>query len=318
MQSTLNQDLRFRFPCVYVYLGVTPPRILALESVNHSKAKLQDVREFRVVDNVISSGAVRAYKDDGVVCLRNAISREWLDVIELGIQQALQGASADLDVVKKPGDKGQFSFSSRAWRKVEPFRCFIFDSPIADLTWPFLESRYMSLYYDFLLIKEAKSRNAATPWHQDHAYYPARGSKVINSWVALDQIPRSTALRFYRGSHQPRTLYRAVNFENQDNDYRHVRKERPEVPDIDNDKGIEILSTAMEPGDMLIWNSFTFHCAPGNSLDRRRAALSVNWLGDDVTYDEMPALDTYLDADLATGDSLVSRKFPLVRGSVED
>ena len=88
------------------------------------------------------------------------------------------------------------------------------------------------------------------------------------------------------------------------------------VPDIDNDAGVEILTTAMKPADMLIWNSYTFHCAPGNSLDRRRAAFSVNWLGDDVTYDEMPALETYLDSRLATGDRLISQKFPLVRGSV--
>ena len=108
-----------------------------------------------------------------------------------------------------------------------------------------------------------------------------------------------------------------MNFENQEQDYRHVRKERPELPDIDNDPGVEILSTAMAPGDMLIWNSYTFHSAPGNRLDRRRAAFSVNWLGDDVIYDEMPALDTYLDPELATGDRLISQKFPLVRGSVE-
>ena len=288
-----------------------------MQSAHQSKAKLQDVHEFRNVENVTSPDAVRAYKEDGVVCLRNAISKDWLDVIELGIRQALKGASTNLDVVKKPGDQGQFSVSSQAWQNVESFRRFIFDSPIADLAWPFLESRYLCLYYDFLLIKEAHSKNAATPWHQDHAYYPARGSKVINSWVALDPIPRSTALRFYRGSHQARLLYRAVNFEDPDHDYRHVRKERPEVPDIDNGKGIEILGTAMEPGDMLIWNSYTFHCAPGNSLDRRRAAFSVNWLGDDVTYDEMPALETYLDSELATGDRLISHKFPLVRGSVE-
>ena len=289
-----------------------------MQSEHHSKAKLQDVREFRIVENVISPEAVRAYKEDGVVCLRSAISKEWLDVIELGIRQALTGASTNLDVVKKPGDQGQFSVSSQAWQIVEPFRRFIFDGPVADLAWPFLESRYLCLYYDFLLIKEARSKNAATPWHQDHAYYPARGSKVINSWTALDPIPRATALRFLRGSHQPGILYRAVNFENQGQDYRHVRKERPEPPDIDDDKDAQILSTSMEPGDMLIWNSFTFHSAPGNSLDRRRAAFSVNWLGDDVTYDEMPALETYLDSGLATGERLISQKFPLVRGSVED
>lgn len=274
------------------------------------------VSEFQPADGVISDDAVAAYREDGVVCLRNAFAQPWLDLIEQGIAQALDGASENLDIVKKPGDKGQFSVSSQAWHRVKPFRDFIFESHIADLAWPFLESRYMCLFYDFLLIKEANSSNAATPWHQDHAYYPLSGNKVINCWVALDSIPQTTALRFYRGSHKPGVLYRAVNFENKDEDYIHVRKERPGAPDIDVDASIEVLSTAMNPGDMLVWNSYTFHSAPGNRLDRRRAAFSVNWLGDDIRYDEAPALATYLDPNLETGDRVISDKFPLVRGSV--
>lgn len=273
--------------------------------------------EFEAGDGVTREGAITAYRDDGVVCLRNAFSGNWLSLIELGIGQALAGASENLDVVKKSGDAGQFSVSSQAWRRVKPFRDFIFDSPLADLAWPFLDSKYMSLFYDFLLIKEASSNNAATPWHQDHAYYPLRGRRAINCWIALDPIPAATALRFSRGSHKPGILYRAVNFDNEGLDYPHVRKARPAKPDIDNDRNAEILSTAMNPGDMLVWNSYTFHCAPGNPLDRRRAAFSVNWLGDDITYDEAPALATYLDPGLKTGDRVISEKFPRVRGRID-
>ncbi len=277
----------------------------------------QQVAEYILSEESVPNGAVESYKRDGVVCLRNAISQNWLDVIEQGIDLATNGASADLDIVKREGDKGKFSVSSQSWQKVEPFRRFIFKSQIADIAFPFLESRYMSLYYDFLLIKEAHSSHAKTPWHQDHAYYPANGNKAINSWVALDPIPNSTALRFYRGSHKPGILYRAVNFDEHDKDYKYVRKERPKLPDIDNHRDPNVVSSSMQPGDMLIWNSYTFHCAPGNTLDRRRAAFSVNWLGDDITYNEIPSLDTYIDSSLRTGDRLVSPLFPLVRGAID-
>ena len=106
--------------------------------------------------------AISAYERDGVVCLRAAIDADWRAVIEQGIDQALGGASADLDIVKISGDKGRFSFSSHAWRQVEPFRQFIFDSPMPDLCWPFLRSETLNLFYDFLLIKEARSDSAAT------------------------------------------------------------------------------------------------------------------------------------------------------------
>ena len=223
--------------------------------------------------------AIASYQQDGVVCIKQAFDPDWLRIIEQGIDLALSGASTDLDVVKKKGDRGRFTASSNAWKNVEPFKRFIFDSHIADIAWTILESQSLTLLYDFLLIKEAGSKKANTPWHQDHAYYPLSGNKVINCWVALDDIPFETALRFYKGSHLPQILYRAVNFENADKDYRHVRLERPAIPEIDSDPNVQILATVMQPGDMLIWNSYTFHCAPGNTLNKRRAAFSVNWVG---------------------------------------
>ena len=55
--------------------------------------------------------ARQALSDDGVVCLRGAFESSWLSIIEDGIVAALAGASVDLEVVKREGDKGQFSFS---------------------------------------------------------------------------------------------------------------------------------------------------------------------------------------------------------------
>lgn len=257
--------------------------------------------------------AFAAYKHDGVVCLRGAIEPQWLEVIESGIADAVSGASTDLDIVQRAGDRGSFSVSSQAWRQVEAFRRFIFDSPAADLAWPFLESETLVLFYDFLLVKEARSGRAATPWHQDHAYYPLDGTQVINCWTALDEIPLETSLRFLKGSHRPAKVYRAVNFEAPEADYRHANFARPPPPDIESDPAAEILATAMAPGDMLIWNSHTFHSAPGNHLDRRRAAFSLNWVGDGVTYTAAPSLETYRDPSLSPGQPIAGEKFPVVR-----
>lgn len=256
--------------------------------------------------------AVETLEQDGVVCLRAAFGPQWLDTIEQGISKALGGASADLDIVKRDGDAGSFSFSSHAWRTVEPFREFIFESNISDIAWVMLQTTRLVLFYDFLLIKQAHSDTAATPWHQDHSYYPIDGTKVINCWIAMDDIPKETGLRFCRGSHRSAPLYRAVNFEEPDTDYKHARKRLPPTP-VSLGADETILSSAMSPGDMLIWKSYTLHSAPGNPLDRRRAAFSVNWLGDDVVYNAKPSLETYRDPGLEVGGPMVCDKFPLVR-----
>ena len=279
-----------------------------------SRAALGQVACFPLTaDDKPSAGAVAAYARDGVACLRGAIGADWLHVIERGLEAAVSGASTDLDVVKRETDQGNFSVSSQAWRQVPAFRRFIFDSPVADLAWPFLESRRLVLFYDFLLVKQARSDNAATPWHQDHAYYPLAGTKVVNCWIALDPIPLETSLRFLKGSHRPAKIYRAVNFEAPDEDYRHANFTRPTPPDIDSDPTAEILATAMAPGDMLVWNSHTFHSAPGNHLNRRRAAFSVNWVGDGVTYTAAPSLETYRDPSLSPGQEIAGDRFPVVR-----
>ena len=106
-------------------------------------------------------------------------------------------------------------------------------------------------------------------------------------------------------------LYRSNTM--QIGDYRHANLERPPAPDIDKDPAAEILATAVAPGDTLVWNSHTFHGAPGNRLDRRRAAFSVNWVGDDVTYTAAPSLETYRDPSLAPGQPIAGARFPMVR-----
>ena len=256
--------------------------------------------------------AVAAFERDGVVCLRNAHSAARLAVIEQGIDTALAGGSEDLDIVEKDGDSGRFSYSSQAWKQVAPFRQFIFESRVADLSWPFLDSKLLTLYYDFLLIKEPGTARAATPWHQDHAYYPLRGSDVINCWTALDRIPLETALRFWRGSHAQKVIYQAAEFSGE-SDYRHLQTDRPPPPEIDTDPTAEILATDMNPGDMLVWDSHTFHSAPGNTSSNRRAAFSVNWTGDGAVFHDMPSLGTYRDDCIHDGMPIAGDRFPTLR-----
>lgn len=262
----------------------------------------------------LASKARERLEQDGVVCIREAISQPWLAVIEQGIEQALGGASTNVDVVKREGDAGSFSFSSGAWQSVEPFKRFIFDSPMPELAWSLFDSQRLGLFYDFLLLKQPLSNHAATPWHQDHSYYPLDGRQVMNCWVALDDIPLESALRFIRGSHLPGQLFRAIDFENPEQDYRHARKALPLPPDTITPEDPEILATALSAGDMLAWTSYTLHSAPGNTLNQRRAAFSVNWLGDDVVFNGEPSLETYRDPSQVIGQPVFCEKFPLVRG----
>jgi ectoine hydroxylase-related dioxygenase (phytanoyl-CoA dioxygenase family) len=281
-----------------------------------NKTDFGAIQSFQLdTNNSVPIAAIKALHQDGVVCIRQAFSSEWLNVIEAGIELALSGGSTDLDIVKSKDDTGSFSVSSGAWRQVEEFRHFIFDSHIGDIALALLETKQLALFYDFLLIKEALSNNAATPWHQDHSYYPLDGTKLINSWLALDDIPIESSLRFMQASHQSGELYRAVDFDNPETEYRHARNELPPPPSEQANFPSTILSNATQAGDMLIWKSYTLHSAPGNQHNRRRAAFSVNWIGDDIVYNGQPSLETYRHASQVIGQPIICDKFPVVRGA---
>ena len=274
---------------------------------------MESIQEFNAEHDLPGNDARLALRNDGVVCLRGAHDGEWLSLVEEGIEQALSGASENVDIVEKSGDSGRFSFSSQAWRQVDAFRQAIIESRSPDLGFSLLGADSMNLFYDFLLIKEAGTANANTPWHQDHAYYPLHGVGVINCWTALDPIPMETALRFWAGSHREARIYQAANFAG-DTDYRHARSNRPVIPDIDDDPATRILATELQPGDMLAWDSYTFHSAPGNTLNQRRAAFSINWASDAIRFHDIPCLASYRAPELTEGSSITCDKFPLVRG----
>ena len=266
----------------------------------------------------VGDAAREAFANDGVVCLRNAFSEHWLDTIETGIAQVLARPSINSYNIKAdPSDDGFFFYDTLMWQHTDPLKAFIFDSNAPDLYRSLLATDKLFFYYDFLIIKNAGCEQSATPWHHDIAYYPLDGTQIANCWTALDRIPFETALRFVRGSNNFDTIYRATHFDPED-DYDKLITSRPEVLDFDQmaaDGECEIVSCEMNPGDSLVCNCRTLHCAPGNHLGTRRAAFSTNWAGDDVVYRDIPQETdpSYRGEGLVDGGSIECKSFPRVR-----
>lgn len=261
------------------------------------------------------SDAVKAFRRDGVVCLRGAFGREWLDAIEKEVDTSIRHPTSAADVTKRPGDEGFFFYDTMMWKKNETFKTFVFNSHAADLFKPFLDTEKMFFYYDFLIVKSPRSGSATTPWHHDQSFYPFNGRKLINCWLALDEIPVETSLKFVRGSHKTEHIYRAQHF-NPEKTYENLPMDRPLPPNVDAEpEKYEIISAALVPGDTLIFNGRCLHAAPGNHRDTRRAALSTNWLGDDITYNDIPQqMDPpFRGENLVHGGPIECESFPRVR-----
>ena len=269
------------------------------------------------VDEPISKNIIDAYHEDGVICLKGIVQSSWLNKIEEGIDLFHKIKKTDNDpsnvTVKYDSDDGLFHYATSMWKSIEPFRSFIFDSGMAQKFGEMLESKFLNLYYDFLLIKEAGCKSAITPWHQDHSYYCLNGKKIINCWTALDTIPKQTALQFIKSDSELNYVHQATHFD-PNKEYKNTDRTRPQIPDFSDNSKYKILSSEMEAGDTLIWNSRTFHSAPGNDLSSRRAALSINIAGDDVTYNAMEQEPDppIRGENLAKGSLITCKSFPLL------
>ena len=113
--------------------------------------KFTAVRSFDFLNNKnITSSVINSYKNDGVICLRGAVSNHWLKIIEKGISEFLKnkiidGVSSSV-AVKHEGDKGSFYYGTLMWKEIGYFRSMIFDSGLPKIFGKILETEFINLY----------------------------------------------------------------------------------------------------------------------------------------------------------------------------
>ncbi|MFM7069135.1 MAG: phytanoyl-CoA dioxygenase family protein, partial [Actinomycetes bacterium] len=123
-----------------------------------------------------------------------------------------------------------------------------------------------------------------TRFHTDMGYFHVQGTQVATTWVPLDAAsPESGVVRWVRGSHLDPVEYRPNLFVVDD-----------PIPGTEGAVAPDVLGTPeladrlitfdLEPGDLTVHHARTLHGAPANTSDRRRRAISVRYVGDDVTY----------------------------------
>ena len=74
---------------------------------------------------------VAAFERDGAVCLRQLLSAAEVAVLRRSIDFNLAQPSPRAIVASRPGDPGHFTEDSCNWQDNADYRCFIFDSPLA-------------------------------------------------------------------------------------------------------------------------------------------------------------------------------------------
>jgi ectoine hydroxylase-related dioxygenase (phytanoyl-CoA dioxygenase family) len=246
----------------------------------------------------VTQAEIETFWQQGFVCLRQVISREWIERMRAAVDQWLASPEcidytafgqeiarqAGAEVMLDKGDRGgRFYNGLDHWKTDPDFADFAQRSALPGLVAALLRSGKLNLYEDSVLVKEPGAIEK-TAFHQDMSYFHVEGHQVCTTWVPLDPVRAETGtLQFIAGSHLWKKKYRPNFFTS---DLLMPDTEGEAVSDFHkSERSSEAVSFDMEPGDITVHHARTIHGAGGNrSKETRRRAISVRYCGEDARF----------------------------------
>lgn len=251
---------------------------------------------------------IEAFHRDGAVLIKSVLSKDWLDLLERGIEYIQHHPDGMSAGVGMPLRIDQFPASHSA-----DLDQVMKASPISEIVGRVLE-RPVRFYMDQMFYKPA-GEMFPSAWHQDTSYYNIEGDQVVRAWVCVDPVPRDASIEVVRGSHRWNITYRppvgmdpktdpegaaALEAAYAAGDILIGREAHaswtyfdsfldpalPQLPDIESSRdSFDILGWDFAPGDVLLFHGNILHSARGGAvLDHPRRAHASLWIGPDVHY----------------------------------
>ena len=153
-----------------------------------------------------------AFRDDGVVLVRNALDPEALrlarDAYEWSLSNPGPGAQ------RLAGGEGRFHQDLVNPKAFPAYRPVLERSPAADLAAALWDARDVWFMYEQVFLKEG-GETRRTPWHQDASYLPIDGEMQAVLWISFEPLSSEDSLECVRGSHRG-TLYDGSRFDPSD------------------------------------------------------------------------------------------------------
>ena len=142
--------------------------------------------------------------------------------------------------------------------------------------------------YEQVFLKEG-GESRRTPWHQDSSYLAIAGDDLAVAWITFDAVSAADSLEFVRGSHRG-VLHNGSRFElGDDTAPTHPGSELPRLPDIEAHRdAFDIVSWAVEPGDVVLFHPATLHGGAPTHPGGRRRTLTLRFFGTGAVYDARP------------------------------
>ena len=259
---------------------------------------------------LISAEQHRQFAEDGVTIVCGLLSPDWVARMREAVDQVM-AAPDDLAVDRtQPSDTGRFYTTAAMWTHCRAFSEMETGTGVGEAGAELTGSRVMRLYKDNLAVKEPRT---ATPtrWHQDIPYFWIDGLQICTAWITLDDIgPASGSLRFIRGSHRWGLLF--GNAKEGDGSSPQARELAGPMPEVEAEHPRDIVSFDLNAGDALLYSARIIHGSGGNRSERRRRAISIRMMGDDVVWRRRTIGDPDVAHDFVEGAPALGERHPVL------
>ena len=224
------------------------------------------------------------YARDGVVCIPGALDASALAEAQAAYDWSLANPGP---LASKFRQASAATFYHDLYNPdcLTGYRAMLQASPVpailADL-WGAPEVWFM---YEQVFLKSGGEARR-TPWHQDASYLAVAGDHLAVAWITFDACTKANSLEFVKGSHRGQ-LYNGSRFElGDDTAPSNPNSSLPRLPDIEAARSDwEIVSWAVEPGDLIIFHPALLHGGAPTHAGAQRRTLTLRFFGADAIYE---------------------------------
>ncbi|MEM6626050.1 MAG: phytanoyl-CoA dioxygenase family protein [Pseudomonadota bacterium] len=227
--------------------------------------------------------------------------------------QGLEILTEENDVKEKPsGVRGKFKAGGFNCRNYPSLDKLGRGAPFGQIAAELMGSTRICFYGDQLFWKQPNSEQR-TAFHQDATYFHHEGEQCCTFWMPMEKVDKETGMMGYARRSHLGDLYKPNLFVSQ---APFPGSEGNALPDVEaNEEKYDVVYCPAEPGDIIVHHVKTWHGSTGNtSATRHRRAMTLRYLGDDVTYLERLGTppDSPKSASLKDGDPIECEEFPLM------
>ena len=231
------------------------------------------------------STLAEAYARDGVVHIPGALDARALAEAEAAWAWSVANPGPLASNFPTKGSSATFYQDLYNPAVLTGYRAMLEASPIPALLSDLWGASDVWFMYEQVFLKEGGEARR-TPWHQDSSYLAIAGEHLAVAWITFDRVSKADSLEFVRGSHKGR-LYNGSRFDPDDDTLpTHPNSSLPRLPDIEADRANwDIVSWAVEPGDLIVFHPGTLHGGAPTHPGQRRRTLTLRFFGDNAVYD---------------------------------